>query len=46
MLEFFIDLRFFMVFTEGGEEVRSDGTLIEWERNVDVLMAIPFPSLW
>ena len=37
---FLIDLRFYMVFTEGrGGEGRSHGTLIEWSRYVDVLVA-------
>ena len=35
-----------MVFIEGRGEGRSDGTLIEWERDVNVLMAIPLPSFW
>ena len=35
-----------MVFTEGrGGEGRSDETLIEWERDVDVLVAIFSPYI-
>ena len=44
MLDFFFDLRF-MVFTGG--EGRSDLTLIEWDSDVDVLVALfPKPSFW
>ena len=38
-LNFLIDLGFCMVFTEVGEG-KSDGTLIEWGKNVNVFAAV------
>ena len=43
MLEFSYRPRVFYSFYKG--EGRSDGTLIKWERDVDVLMAISSPLI-
>ena len=43
MLEFSYRPRVFYGFYKG--EGRSDGTLIKWERDVDVLMAISSPLI-
>ena len=42
-LNLIIDPRFFMFFYR--REVRSDRTLIEWKRDVDVLVPISFPLI-
>ena len=42
-LNLIIDPRFFMFFYR--REVRSDRTLIEWKRDIDVLVPISFPLI-